>query len=503
LITEVSPLDQDGGLRPWFSLPTVIYRDESWLLDPGSTQPLEPSIDEPPTIRTEIRDELNFALSDAPNALPINTPPATEGMLATMAASTWSSTRAPWSDHLEMGGQLDSEHDSMTYTLPIGPATRTVGISVRPMAEAGSDGPVIDSIILFDANGKKLSEMAAEWDEAHPAPQYVLVTLSNVPSGAHLAFRVSAPAGGFAPAFNDSTLISPPSDASEASPWAIPFMVDVQWQETTPTSPQNEKFSGAADSAEPSTVTFDTVATTHSPSSSSPSSSAARKGGSDDGDLDSASEPIGVVPTTVEPRATTTVRVPTGPLANRSAAPMGGLLASSADDLDGDPDANGNESNRRAPDALADFESDWCPNHEPADATGTDAGEDEQVVVAERGAGGVPLLGPGMIGDDLGTGSSKLLASLAGVPTADSAPSELGIPDVSPPSVPVEATSEPWTPKSNRPAGSTLQTLISAAFGLSLGLTLTSGPLFPDLLAMARTARRPRWFRRRKPSSTV
>jgi hypothetical protein len=199
-------------------------------------------------------------------------------------------------------------------------------------------------------------------------------------------------------------------------------------------------------------------------------------------------------PTISTPAPSINVRIPTGPLIYRGATPLGGILAAGATRLDPTPAID------RLDGALAAYldglidEGELLSARERLEA-GYEAVTDirgiersrEDSTVAGTTPGNLPLVASRLMESPDADQATAFLASLPS-PTVES---PILDPIAMPLAIDVVSTNTPEETRFRESAAS----WASTAVGLTLGLTLTSGPYFPDLLARARKMS-PRRFRR-------
>jgi hypothetical protein len=419
-------------------------------------------------------------------------------LLAANAGASTSNAVIPPASHVQFDSTLDGSDHEVTVRIPVGPATESLGLNLSSLdGSLGGNTPVVGQLTLVDANGSALAVSNTDSGADDTGPQSVTVAMENAPIGGQLLVEIRTSSS------QPGTTADAGSSGAAAS-WIAPFMLDVQRQEELPAASPSVTFTGGQ-GALGSLVSFAsaqggfavgplTATTTTAPSvgfvaepqaigeqAPVPASNAATAGGS----LDAA--------------VSFNVRLPIGPLAARSAGLLGPDLATAQ--MDPAPAVDRHEralsqeidgvSAVDASEAAQSMMLSSAPqvaqtdHHLPA----ADARTIGEPVATVQGGGGfllkVTAEGAGQR-IDLG----GLLANLPDPTAADStsraAPgSETESPDDLVPLAMVAPSS--WS--LDEPE---YRNYLRAAFGLALGLGLTSGPLFSDLIASVRT-RLPRW----------
>ena len=194
-------------------------------------------------------------------------------------------------------------------------------------------------------------------------------------------------------------------------------------------------------------------------------------------------------------------RVPTGPFASRSANALGPSIAASMQDptspvdrheraLLQDLEGIGIEDETVTPVLLGDLVNATGQRSLPIEAEprSSETNEDNSLVVVVSGRGGFPLKVTARPGGQ----RADLTALLAALP--DSSGSNSEIPAASSEDLALDEFSVALAALSTSPTDrSEFPDYVKAACGLIMGLGLTSGPLFPDLMQSLRS-RVPQWF---------
>jgi hypothetical protein len=395
----------------------------------------------------------------------------------------------PSAPRLEVAGTFNPNDGTVDFRLPVDPLTQSVHLVLRPPpGAANAASPTLGKISLTGPSGLTIAEI-----EPGPAPDSTLVedltvAMENPPEGGQLVVRVKG-----VPAQQQVAAGSVPPSTFQSN---VPFLLDVQRQDR----PQSESSSSAA--TEPDW--FGTLAAQSSgqfslwqqwanpASSGNPSSEVA----------------VSDQPTEIPPMGGPVnrgaeddgyyVRMATGPLVSRSSGPLGPVLA--ADDIDPTPPVDRHERALLQEISTLDREEESASSvysisprqralaEREDDSPGPE--QTERAVTVVLGAGGFPMKVSSRLSGDR-TGLAGLLAALPALDAPPSSADALARSLAAPPDRSVELVSEVSSPANRRG----YPDYIKAACGLVLGLGLTSGPLFSDLIASVRK-RSPRWISR-------
>jgi hypothetical protein len=419
----------------------------------------------------------------------------------------------PNSAFAEMRGTLDAGQSSMTYAIPIGPMTESLGVTVRPVADMPpGDVPVVDEMSLVDPSGKTLEQVGSPGSAGGFISAAVLVQLHGARAGDQILVQIgAAESSSSSPSSPSSTLsssgsgVATASASSQSASWNVPFVLDVQRQQSSAASTD-------AGSVVSGTGTVGTliVAPAQQPAvfaSSSSSSAPAAQDGSTLVDAQATNTAVAAAAPAAASDGLVTestdsfnVRVPTGPLASRGGGALGPTLAlidaeptQPVDRLEralsqdivglgaGDGEQTASRGNGAGDQEFSDDPGTWPGSI----GTGGTGGP----VVSIPGRGGFPLrvTSPGR--DQRGPFKFPALwATLPAAPSADTAVSNAAQSAISLNELPIVPA------VAYRSAPETLECpdFVKAACGLALGLGLTTGPLFPDLIASF-PGRLPKW----------
>lgn len=456
---------------------------------------------------------LDSPLSGAASTIPVGTGPTPPDQ-ATVDAEAKELTpeglaslpMLPWSFNSSFHGTLTSDHAWSSFTVPVGPSTNILRLAVHPENSAdGSSAAVVDQVYLIGADGSVVASLVGAAAFSSGSRQALSVTLNWAPKGGLLLVRVVNPACGTNPLPVDedstdaaeATDTTSPTDSGDGT-GAIPplpfippsiFEVDVQRQDPPQTSsaetwlpsPQipapgsypplwpdlsqgRVSVPPASAAATITTVSYDPVDST---TTKLANTSAAK---------------TSTGPPDLEPE---TSSISLGPLVSRGSAPIGPALATSIDDPapligrggegDGTPeqdqlDDEGFELVLRrdrgdVPEAAA-------RGLDPEDVLRSD--DEDSPLTSLKGLGGLPLLVSSYHRARGPEHAQELAATLA--ETADAAAARVD--ESAPPT-----TAEGQDRRDGRVARAGI---VTRAVGFIVALGLASGPLYPDLVALAR-----------------
>jgi hypothetical protein len=411
----------------------------------------------------------------------------------------------------EMRGTLDAAQPAMTYEIPVGPMTQSLGVTVRPATDlpAGEE-PVVDEMALVDSTGKTLEQVGPPGGAGgFPSPA-VFVQLHDPLDGDRVVVEIGTVEASLStsPISTSSNLsgfgsgVVTPSASSQSASWGVSFVMSVQRQQSSASSTD-------AAAVVPGTETIGTliVASTQQPvafGSSSSSSVPAEQVGSTSLDVQAtntagAAAPEPATELVTQSAESFNLRVPTGPLASRGGGALGPTLAL----VDAEPTQPVDRLERALSQEIAGL---GAGDDEQTASRGNGAHDEEMSedpgtwpgsigttgtvgpVVSIPGRGGFPHKVTSL-GRDQRVQFAAVWATLPAAAQANGtvAGTELGA--ISRSELPVAQT------VSYRSAPESLEfpDYVKAACGLALGLGLTSGPLFPDLIASL-PGRLPKWL---------
>jgi hypothetical protein len=428
--------------------------------------------------------------------------PTTSG--ASTAQSSNTTVSLPAEKHVEVDGLLESPQNSVTLQIPVGPMTHSVGFSVHGGSVSGPL-PVFDQMALVEPDGTTLAQLGPLWNPRSNQPaDDVTVSLNGAPMGGTLIVQLSAASNGAAgPGFASSA-------SSGAPDGMLPFVMDVQRLDSASgdaTGASNSSASGFSGGGGtvigvlPQAGNPRNLGSAGSQATAGVDHAGAEPGGST---LVVAHDPAGLASSSDEATygqvsdTGFSGRIATGPLAARSAAPLGPNLATVL--LDEAPAVDRHERALSQEIAANDEGHDTpglktLPDHPDADATRRGkAGDPEDFPAPDgnrvtiAGLGALPMKVSGSAGGDRTVDLDALLAALSGLSgkgdRPDIAEGEGQATDQFLAALAVPISSE----NDRRPAPD----FLTSACVLALGMGLVTGPVIPDLLRLI-PSRSSRW----------
>jgi len=408
---------------------------------------------------------------------------STDAALAT-SSSDASVVDLPADPRLQVAGTFSPNNGTLDFRVPIDAATQAVRFVLRPQPDQTS-GPTaaLGNLTLIAPSGATLAEIEPGPNPDTASPEDLTVSMVNPPAGGQLVLRVT----GVPPAQTAAGSVSPSTNQS-----SVPFLLDIQRQDR----PQTEE--SAATPAEAGW--FGTFATTSagqaSPSPQEVNPAATGATASNVASNDQTTEiPIVSTPLSGASDDGYYVRMATGPLVSRSSGPLGPVLATS--DSDPTPPVDRHERALAQEISTVEREGESASSvHSFGRRQRTVAQVDdliarsepgERAVTVVLGAGGFPM----KVSSQSSGGREGSAALLAALPVS-AAP---GSTDALPGSfAATENRSVALAAQVSYPAERReYPDYLKAACGLVLGLGLTSGPLFSDLITSLRK-RSPRWL---------
>jgi hypothetical protein len=394
----------------------------------------------------------------------------------------------PNAGHVLFEDSLSGGQSTIYVEIPVGPNTQTVGLNVTGVSgQDGSDPPIVGQVALVDTDGTMLAYSNTLSGPVQTTPQSVMVAMQNAPVGGRLLVQISASGATLQPGAIGGSVGS-------SSGWNIPFILDVQRQDLQPPGAASSSGSGLGQGLL-GTVVFVTPGLT---GSSEQDFSAWTPGVAQSTTLtagqrvEPAALSLSADPTlsATESTGEFNVRLPVGPLVSRSAGPVEPMLASAA--TDPTPPVNRHErALSQRIEGLGAGQSSDSSTHPLDEGAGEQlahgSGPSGAPVVTVRGGGGFPLQVSAY-----GTAERADLAGLlATLPETGPSASRTDDTDDLAPDRPIELVPLPLSAAGDS-EGFDYPNYLRAALGLALGLGLTSGSLFPDLVASVRT-KLPRW----------
>jgi hypothetical protein len=409
----------------------------------------------------------------------------------------------------DMRGTLDAEQPAMTYDIPVGLMTQSLGVTVRPSAAMpAGEVPFVDEMSLVDSTGKTLEQVSPPGGAGGFPSSAVLVQLHDAPAGDRIQVEIAA-----AEASSSSSATSASSSssglgsglvttsaASLPANWNVQFVLNVQRQQSSPSSAESG-------TTIPGLETIGTliVAPAQQPVLFASSSSSLAPTGQDGSTLlavQATNSAVAAAPASdvvTESTDSFNLRVPTGPLASRGGGALGPTLAQ----VDAEPTQPVNRLERALSQEIVGLGAGdgeltaarrtGANDQELSDDPGTWPGSIGTAgtggpVVSISGRGGFPLKVTALGRDQRGQ-FAALWATLPAAPNPASAVSNTALSAISLSELPIV----PAVAYRSVPETLECPDFVKAACGLALGVGLTSGPLFPDLIASL-PGRMPKWF---------
>ncbi len=388
----------------------------------------------------------------------------------------------PWQAEYTVEGWMDASRWQVAYRIPVGPGTNALRLAVHS-ERTGSDGvPLIQWLCLVDSSGNMLDQITPESIEGGGGGPQLLVALEGAPEGSQLVVLLAMRDPQYPAAPGDGTGLGGDGVEGEPPPLARSiFELNIQRDDPDPPSTLG---GGGEDAAGTFPAPPQPISAPLSPASGgigilgSPQTSrlsldelGRAEGGRNAAGLSASEFSWTAVGRMVGGRSPS---VYLGPLVSRGAGPLGPTLATSDDEptqlidreglvVDEALDRIGTELDSRLLAGLKHRDGSWADGAETS-ATGT------RVI---PGAGGLPVL-------------------VSATPRArEQAEVDALTANLQSQSVEEALTAEaPRTPSVTDQGSEDVKIasagIITRAASLVLGLGLATGPLYPDLVALAR-----------------
>jgi hypothetical protein len=399
----------------------------------------------------------------------------------------------PGARHVELESTMNSLQGSISVVdIPVDPATEALGLSLHSMPGDGEGpAPVVDGIVLVDRDGDPVAQLGPLWGSQAPPPvRNVTVSLDNAPAGGNLLVQISVPSSGS----SSATGIVSPSGSQ------LPYLMDIQRQEmgSTPAITAAAALAGPVPSLVRSGIGALTTTSTmggqggDSSPSTDPSSTAAAG-------VEANAPPIVVdqgeiitpdSESAADPAGSFNVRVSSGPLASRSASPLGPALATVLADPAPPVDRHERALSQSIDESESDQESEVRRRGleyaqiegalSPSPTGSTSRSRAGETCVALAGLGAFPLKVTDLHGPGDRAELESLLATLPGSLNQEDPATIVAAQDFQEDDISALLAASGRSARADRVAPDYLTT----ACGLVLGLSLTGGPLFPDILSM-------------------
>ncbi len=397
----------------------------------------------------------------------------------------------PMASEAQISGILDATQSWMTFRLPVGPTTRSFNITLRQTGPpSGPAIPALDQLYLVNRAGTILTMLKGASAYAEGPLQEMTILLSSVPADAMLLLRIVAVPMQSLPSAGTS---SAPVGASSAGSLNVPFAISVQRMDSLATSGTaslnlplpTALLVGLLTSLGNGYGDVSRASTSLLPSFSSNSADAA-SGTADPGAGQSLEQQVAATPGRASSQAlATTVSVSTGPLISRGSAPLRPLLGTTAEEPTPaiDPHERAFDLAMLTSPSGVDAELllGLTANHSDGLVTSgrSEASlQSNDPVTFLAGPGGTPVLVCALAGMSSRIDPVAVLATLEPIAAPESGPA----PEI-------QGRGAPEIPIAGAPARGdrpTCEDFLKAACGLMLGLGLTTGPLYPDLVGLIR-----------------
>ena len=407
---------------------------------------------------------------------------------------------------LEVPGTLGPDQATMTFEFPVDSRTQSLEVSVRGTGDEGNLPPVLAQMDLLNPAGSTMAQIGPPLGPGASVLQGMTVQVHNATNGSHIVVQVTTAeplSGAGSSSGTESGTTSAPSQAANDN---VSFVLDFQRQDAPSAAPAT----GSSVLTPVSVGTLVVAPTPQGGSSISTSTWTAPAG--EDGEASPTAQAAATVAASTTTAASATpeppgealesfnVRVSTGPLASRSASPLGPTLAS----IDAEVTQQVDRHERALSQEIEGLESvdgeqstAWRPedtDEESSSRPGNQAGLSgftgpNRPVVDVPGSGGFPMMvtSPGR---GQHARIADLWATLPSFADPESSASTSAQSDIS--SLREGTLTRAASGGSSSDTGKAPD-YVKAACGLAFGLVMTSGSLFPDMIA--RLPRRiPKWL---------
>lgn len=369
----------------------------------------------------------------------------------------------PWRPDYSVAATLDAGRSQIAYRIPVGPDTSALRLAVRFDRPGPGPSPLIDKLYLVNPAGGVLGGISTAAVGVGDDGQRFLVTLRGAPDGSHLVVCLTT---------RDGPTSTAPGDGSEGAPapaFAMNFELSIQRSDPEPASAAERGVGGsvAAAPSPPHSITVPAglgfAAWAGAASARLPLDAPARAERSENGGGALAGSFSWAMPAGRSPS------VYLGPLVFRGASPLGPTLATSEDEPTQLIDREGLAVDQAIDQISAELDSELLAglkNRDGATATATETR-------ALAGAGGLPVLVTATVRARKRADADALAANLQSRSVEEALNAEA-------PKAP--PTADPGIDDVRIASAG----VITRAAGLIIGLGLATGPLYPDLVALAR-----------------
>ncbi|MDR3619859.1 MAG: hypothetical protein P4L85_10965 [Paludisphaera borealis] len=476
---------------------SIITRPAIFLRDQDGN--ILSSLDGPPSSDATFIDGEAPSTNQDPNTLAEQAKELTPEGLAQLP-------KVPWSLDTSIYGSLSSDRGWMSFKVPVGPNTNTLRLAVRPEHDDGtSSTAMVDQMYLVGADGVLIASVTGVATLSTGSRQTLVVTLQSPPPGGILVVRMVQPSTPSPAGSTDSQESTDPTDSTNSGnglgaltppSFSAPnnFTVDVQRDDSLPQTPGDLSGPPPVVVIPPGSYLPSSLGTAQNHFSIGPATSSSnynamniepgyvsntsnRLAGNDGAhapidspDIDSESTSISL-----------------GPLVSRGSAPMGPALATSIDDPAPSISRDDQDGRDSALERLegqdvelvlklrlgGEADRTTVNRLDPQDVATAD--EEFSPLTALKGLGGLPLMVASFHHRQTSTPADDLAATLrehsdqaAGLASGDE-------------SLTIASIERRGKGDEIARAG-----IATRAVGFIVALGLASGPLYPDLVALAR-----------------
>jgi hypothetical protein len=387
-------------------------------------------------------------------------------------------------------GTITPSKNWSTFKIPVEPTTQSLKVSVsHDLTNTDAEIPALDQLYLVGPTGIMLAQLTGASANWQGPRQEVNVGLAGVPKGANLVVRIIE--SSTAPSPDEATAPAPVAPAEGA----VPFTMEVKRGDVASDGLPAAVFSQtiALNPSNSLLIGYGSIFAVIAPWAVSSGSSASILDEAEPNPSDSLRESAATTKgaSLAEQTVAEAPGVSVGPLVSLGSAPIGPLLGTTTGDPTPSIDRNeraydlvGSDSGAgavvarepraglaaRIEDALTEGVPRWQPD---------DQGGGSESFVQLRGPGAMPVLTWSVKGVRAAGDPTELLATLPPAAAPILAADQMA-------AAPLHAPGED-SRRDPRAEKAILPDYLSTACGLVLGLSLTAGPLYPDLMALVRT----------------
>ena len=391
----------------------------------------------------------------------------------------------PWTDAVEVSGTLQPAQTWMTYGIPVGSTTLSLKVTVSQLGPQGEPTiPALDQLYLVGPSGVVLTRLQGASAYAQGPRQDMMILLGAVPNNSELLVRIVE---------TPTPSVAAGSPQASSASLNIPFTMAIQRTDlATSALPLNAVFQTVAPVglAGSLLIAYGNGAVTVSPPSLG-SSGVAPNPEAASSEL-TATEPSAVAIAPTGARLTTQVEVAApgfsvGPMVTLGSAPLRPRLGTTPGEPTPSIDRNERAFDLEALGSGAGVDAELLLGltANRSDGNGEDtpvnqATRTTEPLIALRGPGGMPVMVSSV---RVGQSLINPAAVLATLPAPENRPDPgqqlARLPALPPPEV---------SGALRRGDEVACTDFLKAACGLMLGIGLTTGPLYPDLMALVRNS---------------